>query len=439
MSNQLKLGIFTAIGLVAVIISIIATGSFTLARTYNVYTKFDNISGLTRKAKVKIAGVDVGVLNGVSLDESKANLKLSISKKIILYQNASARIVSMGIIGTKYIEIIPGDASFPILKRGDYISSRQSPSLEDTLTNITTKINTALDNERDGNMMENLADAIYSLKGFLDNLEASNEEISSIIKNFNKFSTDLVNISSQNKQDLRDIIKSIKEISEKMNLLIARIYDGSGPIATLINDEQMSKDLKETVLSTKATVDSLNETIGKANKLQLSWNYTGRYSLKDEKYRSDIGISIMPSNHKFYYVGISNVADSHYVTDDEEKKNINTLDALLGFRSKKSEIYGGVIKSKAGIGFGYSFFEPIYTPYRKLKFYLNMYDFNRSKYGPQIDAGIRVGITKWLYTGVAVEDISYKTTVMPYLKIEIDDKDLTALLGIISIAAVASK
>jgi ABC-type proline/glycine betaine transport system ATPase subunit len=45
-------------------------------RTFeNVYAKFDNISGVTKKAKIKIAGVDIGILRGISLEDSQAKLK----------------------------------------------------------------------------------------------------------------------------------------------------------------------------------------------------------------------------------------------------------------------------------------------------------------------------------------------------------------------------
>jgi hypothetical protein len=66
------------------------------------------------------------------------------------------------------------------------------------------------------------------------------------------------------------------------------------------------------------------------------------------------------------------------------------------FRSEKSEIYGGAIRGKTGVGFEYSFFEPIWAKFRRLKVYLNVYDFVREKYGPVIYAGMRIGITQWL-------------------------------------------
>jgi phospholipid/cholesterol/gamma-HCH transport system substrate-binding protein len=412
MSNQLKFGIFTAGGLFALVILIIAVGTFSLEKTYSIYVRFNNISDLTRKAKVKIAGVDVGVLKSASLEDSKAKVRLLISSKVVLYQNASVRIVSTGIIGTKHIDITPGDAGFPVLKDGDYISSQEN-----------------------SDMMENLAESIYCLNEVLHNLAVHNNQITSIIDNFNKFSTDIASISEQNKQNLADTILSIKDISLKINVLINRLYNGDGPISTLINDVQMGKDLKETVTSAKETVNILNKTIKKAETLQLNWEYTGKYNIKDKKYINDAGIRIMPNNHKFYYIGISNLADTHNITDENEKKNINTLDALIGFRSTKAEVYGGVMRNRAGIGFGYSFFEPIYT----LKAQLNTYDFSRDKHGPLIDVGIKFGITKWFYAGIGVEDITHKAAVTSYLNIEINDKDLASLLGILSLPFTVSR
>jgi len=94
MSNQLKLGIFTAVGILTITISIIATtGSFSLVKAYHVYTEFDNVAGLLKKAKVKTAGINVGVLRSISLHDLNTKLKLSINKNTVLYKNAYARIV----------------------------------------------------------------------------------------------------------------------------------------------------------------------------------------------------------------------------------------------------------------------------------------------------------------------------------------------------------
>jgi phospholipid/cholesterol/gamma-HCH transport system substrate-binding protein len=435
MENHTKLGIFIFVGIGAIVLSIFAVGNFSLKRTYNIYVEFDNIAGIIKKTKVKTAGVDIGVLRKVCLNKGKAQLKLSINKNVLLYKNAYANIVSVGVIGTKYIEIFPGDESQPLLKNGDTILGQNSFSLESFLTNVATQINRALNNDKYGNMMDNLADAIFSLKDILKMLAAQNEKIEDTFTNLDQFTKDLASISSQNKPDLRETVEQIKDISKKLDILISRIYDGSGPISALINDEKMSADIKETVESAKEVIKGLNKTATRSSKLSLHWNYTGGYNTRDSKLRNDIGISIMPNNEKFYYVGVANVADSTFITDEDEKKNINKLEALLGFRKEYSEIFGGVIKGKAGLGFGYSFFSPIYNVYKGLKFDLKVYGLH----SPQVDVGARYGIMKWLYTGVLLEDVSHKPSFTTYLRIEIDDQDLAAMLGIIGIATMVSK
>ena len=201
MNNKVKLGLFALLGLAAIMVSIIAVGNFSFGRTYRIYVSFRNASGLAKKAKVKIAGVDIGVVRSISLKDSKARLAMDINEGIVLYKNATASIVSMGIIGTKYVEIIPGDSSYPVLQDGDEISASEGSSLEDTLNKIGDKINNVLDsfgkNGKNGNMMDNLSDAIYDLKSVLRNIAAQNAQITSAITNVNKFSTNLAEITAR--------------------------------------------------------------------------------------------------------------------------------------------------------------------------------------------------------------------------------------------------
>ncbi|MDR1195112.1 MAG: MlaD family protein [Endomicrobium sp.] len=450
MNNKIKLGIFVVVGLFAIVVSIVATGNFSLGKKYKVYVLFDNASGLTKKAKVKIAGVDIGIMKGVDLYENKARLCLVIDNDIAVYQNATASIVSMGIIGTKYIEIVPGDPSLPRVQDGGTISKSDTGSLEAAMGKIVDKISSAIDslgaNGKNGDMIDNLAESIRDLKSILGNISSQNAKIVSSIENINNFSYNLAEITDQNKRDIRNTIAGMKDIINKMDLIVTKVYDGGGPLGALISDEEMSAELKETVtvaketlVSARSAVAGLSETIGRASKLKFDWNYMGRYNVKDEKMRNDLGITIMPNDDKFYYVGIANVADSSEVKEQDERDTINTLEALMGFRFNKFEVYGGVMRGKAGGGIGYSFFEPVYAPYKKLQFHLNAYNFGRKNRSPEIDAGLRFGFTKWLYAGVMVEDALYKTAVTPYIKIEISDPDIAAILGVVSIAAVATK
>ena len=450
MNNQVKLGLFVALGIFGIIVSVIAVGNFTLNRSYEVYVSFANASGLTKKAKVKIAGVDIGVLKNVTLKDARANLCLAINKDVALYKNAKASIVSMGIIGTKYIEVTPGDSSYPLLEDGDTISASETPSIEESFNNVMEKIDNALGSVgTDGKIsgiIDNLSAAITDLRSVMHNIAEQNSKITNAINNVNRFSYNLAEITGENRQDIRGAIASIKDVAEKLDVLLMKISEGDGTLATLINDKEMGSDLKETisnakeaVASAKTAVDNLSESFGQATRLNLEWDYMGRYNIKDEKFRSDVGIGISMRKERFYYVGISNVADASNEEDQNEKDSMNTLTALLGFRGENASIYGGVIRNTAGGGISYSFFDPIYAPYRRLQAHFDVFNFTRKEKPPELSLGVRLGITRWLYAGVMVEDMAYAAAVTPYIKLEIKDTDIASLLGIISVAAVASK
>ena len=82
MSNELKLGIFVTIGIIAVLITIMMLGNYSLTSKYIVNTYFENTAGLPKKSKVKISGVDVGNIKNIVLENGRAKVVLVIDKNI---------------------------------------------------------------------------------------------------------------------------------------------------------------------------------------------------------------------------------------------------------------------------------------------------------------------------------------------------------------------
>ncbi len=70
MSNELRLGIFVTIGIFAILLTIMLLGNYSLTSKYIVNSYFDNTAGLPKKAKVKIAGVNVGNIKDIVLELS---------------------------------------------------------------------------------------------------------------------------------------------------------------------------------------------------------------------------------------------------------------------------------------------------------------------------------------------------------------------------------
>ncbi len=449
MSNELRLGIFVIIGIFAILLTIMLLGDYSLTSKYIVNTYFSNTAGLPKKAKVKIAGVDVGNIKDIVLENGKAKVILAIDKNIKLYSDASAKIVSMGIIGTKYIDIKPGTQTNKVLEHGATIETSKEKSLEEILEDASKKVNVLLGNASEGlnkQFFQNLYDTVKHIKEVSENISKKEKQINQIINNFNNFSYSLQEIASKNKDDIRDIVIKLKNVSEKIDTIMDKINNGNGPIATLINDEKMSNEIKQTVSEVKVTVDQIQSLVNKTKKFRIDWEYMGRVDMKANKFRNDFGIRFCPNEHKFYYIGISNIGNNSNETDKFEKNNLNKIDALMGFRSEKLEVYGGVMRSKGGVGIGWSPFDKIYGDKRLL--YINAEAIFRTETAkendpdrdkPNIIIGARLGIFSWLYAGVQVEDTLTRTSVTPYVKLKVTDDDIAGLFGIAGIAATSSK
>ena len=449
MSNELRLGIFVTIGIFAILLTIMLLGNYSLTSKFILNSYFDNTAGLPKKAKVKIAGVNVGNIKDIVLENGKAKVILVIDRNIKIYSNASAKIVSMGIIGTKYIDINPGTSTNKLLEHGGTINTSTEKSLEEMVEDATQKINVLLANACEGlnkKFFQNLYDTVENLKKVSENISNKEKQISQIIENFNNFSANLQEITSKNKDDIRDIVIQLKTVSEKIDTIINKINSGNGTIATLINDEQMSKNIKETVSEVKVTVDQLQNLVNKTKKLEIDWEYMGRFDTKAEKFRNDFGIRFRPNNHKFYYHGISNIGNYSNEDNEFERNNLNKIDALMGFRSENLEVYGGVMRSKGGVGFGWSPFNKIYANKRILYFddkaifrteTAKKNDHDRDK--PNVIIGARLGIFSWLYAGVQIEDTLTRTSITPYIKLKVTDDDIAGLFGVVGIAATSSK
>ena len=442
MSNESKLGLFVTLGIVSIAISIMLLGNFDFKSRYTINAYFANASGLPKKAKVKIAGVDVGHIKNIILENEKAKIILNISSDVTIYSDAKAKIVATGIIGTKYIEISPGTQTNKVLIDGDSIETLETRSVEDMISNVVDQVSKVLGNVSSGineEFFKNLSDTVKNLKKVSQTISDKEKEIGQVITNFNKFSGDLAEVTSQNKEDIRNIVLEMKKVSLQLDEFMTKINKGKGTIGTLVNDEQMATELKETVSSIKTTVNQLQTTFGKVNRLEIDWEYMFRYDTRDVKSYNDFGIRFRPNPNKFYYLGISNIANSKDVLP-EDRENINKLDALIGFRSKHLEVYGGAIRSTGGIGAGFSPYNPIADKYRKLYFNVEIFDTNSQTTDkkPNITAGARLGIFHWLYAGVQAEHITSNTSWMPYIKVKIMDQDISSLFGVAAIAATGS-
>lgn len=93
---------------------------------YQLVAVFPNIGGLKNGALVEIAGVKIGRVRDISLDNYRARIVMNINSNVQIQDDAIARIKTKGLLGEKYVDIVPG-GSESILQKGDKIQETQAP------------------------------------------------------------------------------------------------------------------------------------------------------------------------------------------------------------------------------------------------------------------------------------------------------------------------
>ncbi len=87
---------------------------------------FSDIGGLKQGAQVEIAGVSIGRVTGISLEDYRARVVLSIDPDIQIQEDAIARIKTKGLLGEKFVDIMPGGSDV-ILSDNEKIRETQPP------------------------------------------------------------------------------------------------------------------------------------------------------------------------------------------------------------------------------------------------------------------------------------------------------------------------
>ncbi len=141
-TTQLIVGIFAILGIVALAILSLSLGKISLVEQpgYTLYANFDNIAGLKTGNQIELAGVDIGKVAKIGLNNDRARVALRIQNGVQIDSDAIAGIKSAGLLGDKYVSIAlgPGDK---ILKDGDIIRETQSSFvLEDAIGQVINNI-----------------------------------------------------------------------------------------------------------------------------------------------------------------------------------------------------------------------------------------------------------------------------------------------------------
>ena len=229
---EFKVGIFVVAALVVLGGLVVKAGDFYMKPGYTIRMVFGSVSGIDAGSPVKLAGVTVGEVKEIHVvrsaeGQTQVELRCWINQGVYLEDDAEPRISTMGLLGEKFVDIVPGTSGNKALGDGGILEGRRASNVDDILNSgqrLIGKMDTAMDHV---------------------NQVVSDPEFKTHVKgtfvNADKVAVNLV----QTSEDLKDAMKSAK-------IVLARLRDGEGAVGRLLKEDKFAKDLEAFAADIKA-------------------------------------------------------------------------------------------------------------------------------------------------------------------------------------------
>ncbi len=414
MTPAARIGLFMLIGLVILGLFIIKIEDIPIGERgerLQVEARFPTVAGVDRKADVRIAGVRVGKVEEIRLEGGQAVLTLSLDPDVELHRGASVRVTSLGMLGDKYVEILPGDPTAPLLPPGTELSGTAPPTFDQVLKaasdigadvkEVTEALRRSVGGQQGAEKLTEIVDNIEQLTATLRVLIEQNQgNVNATMANFREFSAtlrdelpriaekintladNLDGVVVENRTDVRASLSNIRDISERLkvsadnlNVITTKIATGEGTIGKLVNDETTVDNVNETLTSIRDGVHTLNERLT-MKKFRLDMGFRAETLPRIDRSRSAVGLDIweVGTNRFFRIEGAHTPYGRRRVTTEKvlheypdgttgyhTRTIVKTDDrfvvnAQIGFRLfPKTTVRAGLFEGQGGIGLDQSF------------------------------------------------------------------------------------
>jgi phospholipid/cholesterol/gamma-HCH transport system substrate-binding protein len=486
MSHTARVGLFMLVALAILGVFIFKIEEIPLGAhggRERVEAVFPSVAGLDEKSPVRIAGVRVGIVESIRLQGSNALVTLALDRGVKLHEGARAEVTSLGMLGDKYVELIPGDPSAPPLPRGTVLHGTSPIGFDEALKSfnnafanidaVTASLRKTMAGPEGEKRLQEILDNVRALTASIRDLVASNRaNVDATVSNIRSFSEslktelprfadrlvaladDIDSLVKENRGNVNASLGNIKDLTaelrvsaENLNRITGKIASGQGSVGKLVNEDTTVDNLNSTLKSVQGGADALKNTIGRAERWRLDVNLRAE-SLpelpKGSTSRSAIGFDLHTTPRRFLRLEFVDspfprvydttrttttiFPDGHSETTtvDESRTSENTTyNAQVGYSFPYFTLRAGLFESKGGVGVDK------FLARNRLVLTLEAYDFSRQPNAPHVRLEGRYFLTRNVFAYAGWDDPTYaaRRSVLFGAGVTWGDEDLKYLLG----------
>ena len=253
--TAIKLGAFSLVLLLFTAIIIVVFGQMRFDRTTGYSAIFSNASGLRAGQFVRASGVEVGKVSNIELIDrgSKVKVDFNVDRSLPLFDESTASIRYLNLIGDRYLELKRGDSDKRLPAGGTIPIERTQPALDlDALVGGFRPLFRALDPEKVNNIAQSLITIFQGQGGTINDildqtaqltsaLADRDQAIGEVIRNLNTVLDTTVRHQKQfdeTVQNFEVLITGLKNRADPIATSTANISDAAGTVADLLADNR---------------------------------------------------------------------------------------------------------------------------------------------------------------------------------------------------------
>jgi phospholipid/cholesterol/gamma-HCH transport system substrate-binding protein len=436
--NTIKVGIFMtlALGVLAYLILRAEQVRLFEPRGRRVVAQFTSVAGLDDQSAVRIAGVRVGRVDGIDLRGRQAMVSIVLEDEVPLTRGTYAQIKNLGLLGDKYVELVPGPGDAAALGEGAVIPGQPATGIDEVLSSVgglggsLQEVAAQLSGRAPpdgplGRLVINLEttsaqirDLVASnreqLRGTIDNFEEVSatlaRELPKLAEELNTVLAEVHAVLLENRVALHGGLQNVESLTtdlqtsvDNLNDITGKLARGEGTMGKLINSDKAHEELVGALESVQSGVEGLTQSLGKVNKIELDLAMQGWYLAEREDAHGELQVDVDPQSGRLYRIAVADdpngrrrsktqtvtvtlpdgrVEQEVVRTDTVEDRT--TLSALFGYRGGEHyKLWAGLVESTFGV-------MADYQPTPRWNLTMQAFDFSRQIEGGDERAHLRL-------------------------------------------------
>lgn len=363
LSTEAKVGSISLVGFLLLAFMIIQLGGFSFGDDgYPVQAVFSQVNGLKEGNLVRYAGVEVGRVQSVKIQPDGVRVQLLINPGVKIPQDAKFNIGTDGLLGEKYIDIVPPPRPTSYLEPNSIVRGEDPQGLDKMIATADKVL-------ADVQKLVNSLNDVFGDEKVKAALKDSALNVGEITANLSQFSATLARMAANNEQDINGMVSNLHVMSASLRDVAARVdklvanFDNNGQTASdlraaianlkttsarvekmaaslegVVTDPQTAADIKDTLHNAREVSAKANKMLSKVDSVSAQTGFEVLYNNDTNNYQTNANIKINTSPRDFAVIGVTDIGEG-------DKGNFQ-----VGHGTEQFAGRAGVIDGEVGVG-----------------------------------------------------------------------------------------